>query len=68
MVIPEDQVVMRNDEAMLHCQFTAVPPPTLEWYHENEQLVNKSRYVGKPLHRAWSNDAQIIDTITAYSP
>ncbi|XP_029030782.1 inactive tyrosine-protein kinase 7 [Betta splendens] len=45
VVSPEDQVVNRNDEAMFHCQFTAVPTPTLEWYHENELLVNKSRVV-----------------------
>ncbi|KAM9344883.1 inactive tyrosine-protein kinase 7 [Symphorus nematophorus] len=43
VVTPEDQVVLRNEEAALHCQFTAVPAPTLEWYHENELLVNKSR-------------------------
>lgn len=43
VVSPEDQVVLRNEEAVFHCQFTAVPPPTLEWYHDNEPLVNKSR-------------------------
>ncbi|KAM7409061.1 hypothetical protein PAMA_002664 [Pampus argenteus] len=43
VVTPEDQVVLRNDEAVFHCQFTAVPPPTVEWYHENELLVNKTR-------------------------
>ncbi|KAL6101587.1 ptk7 [Pungitius sinensis] len=43
VVIPEDQVVLRNEEALLHCQFTAVPPPTLEWYHEKELVANKSR-------------------------
>uniref|UniRef100_A0A672J6Y4 Protein tyrosine kinase 7 (inactive) n=1 Tax=Salarias fasciatus TaxID=181472 RepID=A0A672J6Y4_SALFA len=43
VVAPEDQVVLRNEEAAFHCQFTAEPPPTLEWYHENELLVNKSR-------------------------
>lgn len=43
VVTPEDLVVLRNEEAMLHCQFTAVPPPTLEWYHETELLANKSR-------------------------
>ncbi|AWP14284.1 putative inactive tyrosine-protein kinase 7 [Scophthalmus maximus] len=43
VVTPEDQVVLRNEEAMFHCQFTAVPAPTLEWYHENELLANKSR-------------------------
>lgn len=45
MVSPDDLVVLRNEEAMLHCQFTAVPPPTLEWYHESELLANKSRYI-----------------------
>ncbi|CAK6951801.1 inactive tyrosine-protein kinase 7 [Scomber scombrus] len=43
VVTPEDQVVLKNEEAVFHCQFTAVPAPTLEWYHENELLVNKSR-------------------------
>ncbi|KAA8590085.1 hypothetical protein FQN60_014019 [Etheostoma spectabile] len=43
VVTPEDQVVLRNEEAAFHCQFTAEPAPTLEWYHENELLVNKSR-------------------------
>lgn len=46
VVTPEDQVVLKNEEAAFHCQFTAEPAPTLEWYHENELLVNKSRYVG----------------------
>ncbi|TRZ01114.1 hypothetical protein DNTS_007840 [Danionella cerebrum] len=43
LVKPEDLVVMKNEEARFHCQFTAEPMPTLEWYHENEPLANKSR-------------------------
>uniref|UniRef100_A0A2I4BS68 Inactive tyrosine-protein kinase 7 n=1 Tax=Austrofundulus limnaeus TaxID=52670 RepID=A0A2I4BS68_AUSLI len=43
VVTPEDQVVLRNGEAALHCRFTAEPEPTVEWYHENELLINKSR-------------------------
>uniref|UniRef100_A0A3Q0R4U7 Inactive tyrosine-protein kinase 7 n=1 Tax=Amphilophus citrinellus TaxID=61819 RepID=A0A3Q0R4U7_AMPCI len=43
VVTPEDQVVLRNAEAVFHCQFTAVPAPSLEWYHDSELLVNKSR-------------------------
>ncbi|KAM9810095.1 inactive tyrosine-protein kinase 7 isoform 2-T2 [Syngnathus typhle] len=43
VVTPEDQVVLKNEEAVFHCQFTAVPPPALEWYHETELLVNKTR-------------------------
>ncbi|XP_047459245.1 inactive tyrosine-protein kinase 7 [Mugil cephalus] len=43
VVTPEDQVVLRNEEAAFHCQFTAEPAPTLEWYHETELLANKTR-------------------------
>lgn len=43
VVVPEDQVVLRNEEAMFHCQFSSEPPPTLTWYHDNELLANKSR-------------------------
>ncbi|XP_062868727.1 inactive tyrosine-protein kinase 7a [Trichomycterus rosablanca] len=43
VVKPEDLVVLRNEEAHFHCQFTADPQPTVEWYHENELIVNKSR-------------------------
>ncbi|XP_041866737.1 inactive tyrosine-protein kinase 7 isoform X2 [Melanotaenia boesemani] len=45
VVTPEDQVVLRNEEAVFHCQFTAEPAPMLEWYHENELLTNKSRVI-----------------------
>lgn len=44
MVKPEDLVVMKNEEALFHCQFTAEPLPIVEWYHENELVANKSRY------------------------
>ncbi|XP_066504287.1 inactive tyrosine-protein kinase 7a [Hoplias malabaricus] len=43
VVRPEDLVVLRNEEAHFHCQFTAEPQPTVEWYHENELISNKSR-------------------------
>ena len=45
VVTPENQVVLKNEEAAFHCQFPAEPAPTLEWYHEHELLANKSRYV-----------------------
>uniref|UniRef100_A0A1A8KU06 Inactive tyrosine-protein kinase 7 n=1 Tax=Nothobranchius kuhntae TaxID=321403 RepID=A0A1A8KU06_NOTKU len=45
VVIPEDRIVVRNAAAIFHCQFTAEPEPTLEWYHEDELLANKSRVV-----------------------
>uniref|UniRef100_A0A8C8D273 Protein tyrosine kinase 7 (inactive) n=1 Tax=Oncorhynchus tshawytscha TaxID=74940 RepID=A0A8C8D273_ONCTS len=45
VVVPEDLVVMRNEEALLNCLFTAEPPPTQEWYHQDELITNKSRLV-----------------------
>ncbi|XP_055073615.2 inactive tyrosine-protein kinase 7a [Misgurnus anguillicaudatus] len=43
VVKPESLVVLRNEEALFHCQFTAEPQPTVTWYHEDEQVSNKSR-------------------------
>ncbi|XP_017539264.2 LOW QUALITY PROTEIN: inactive tyrosine-protein kinase 7a [Pygocentrus nattereri] len=43
VVKPEDLVVLKNEEAHFHCQFTAEPQPTVEWYHENELISNKTR-------------------------
>ncbi|KAJ8393214.1 hypothetical protein AAFF_G00062860 [Aldrovandia affinis] len=43
VVSPEDQVVLRNEMAAFHCQFSAEPAPVVEWYHDNELLTNKSR-------------------------
>ncbi|KAF7703006.1 hypothetical protein HF521_022013 [Silurus meridionalis] len=43
VVKPEDLVVLRNEEAYFHCQFTAEPQPTVEWFHDNEPIANKSR-------------------------
>ncbi|KAM3865337.1 inactive tyrosine-protein kinase 7-like [Diretmus argenteus] len=44
-VVPESLVVLRNQPALLLCSFTATPPPTVHWYHEDELLANKSRVV-----------------------
>ncbi|KAI1894650.1 hypothetical protein AGOR_G00117940 [Albula goreensis] len=43
VVFPEDQVVLKNEMATFHCQFSAEPAPTVEWYHDDELLNNKSR-------------------------
>lgn len=45
VVKPQDLVVLRNEEAHFHCQFMAEPQPTVEWFHENELIANKSRCV-----------------------
>uniref|UniRef100_A0A5F8GEA3 Protein tyrosine kinase 7 (inactive) n=1 Tax=Monodelphis domestica TaxID=13616 RepID=A0A5F8GEA3_MONDO len=40
LVVPQDQVVGRNEDAMFHCQFTAQPPPTLQWFFEGDSPIN----------------------------
>lgn len=43
VAVPENQIVNKNEEAMFHCQFTAVPPPTQEWLFEGKIISNMSR-------------------------
>ncbi|KAA0712546.1 Inactive tyrosine-protein kinase 7 [Triplophysa tibetana] len=43
LVKPESLVVLKNEEAFFNCQFTAEPQPSVEWYHDNELLSNKTR-------------------------
>uniref|UniRef100_A0A673IBL6 Inactive tyrosine-protein kinase 7-like n=1 Tax=Sinocyclocheilus rhinocerous TaxID=307959 RepID=A0A673IBL6_9TELE len=45
LVAPVDQVVLRDEEAVFHCQFRAKPPPLIEWFHNTEPVLNKSRFV-----------------------
>ncbi|XP_040286814.1 inactive tyrosine-protein kinase 7 isoform X2 [Bufo bufo] len=42
-LVPQDQIVTENEDAMFHCRFSADPPPTLEWFFKDTQLTNKSR-------------------------
>ncbi|XP_043110725.1 inactive tyrosine-protein kinase 7 [Puntigrus tetrazona] len=44
LVAPVDQVVLRNEEAVFHCQFRAKPPPRIDWFHDAEP-INKSQVV-----------------------
>ncbi|XP_053169066.1 inactive tyrosine-protein kinase 7 isoform X1 [Hemicordylus capensis] len=46
VIIPKNQIVNKNEEAMFHCKFEAVPPPTQEWLYEDDSPVtNRSRSV-----------------------
>uniref|UniRef100_A0A8C1YLK1 Inactive tyrosine-protein kinase 7 n=1 Tax=Cyprinus carpio TaxID=7962 RepID=A0A8C1YLK1_CYPCA len=45
LVAPVDQVVLRNEEAVFHCQFRAKPSPLIEWFHDAEPVINKSQVV-----------------------
>ncbi|XP_025238248.1 inactive tyrosine-protein kinase 7 isoform X4 [Theropithecus gelada] len=44
VLAPQDVIVARNEEAMFHCQFSAQPPPSLQWLFEDETpITNRSR-------------------------
>lgn len=43
VVAPVDQVVLKNEEAVFQCQFRAKPPPVIQWIHDSEPVLNKSR-------------------------
>ncbi|KAM8947240.1 inactive tyrosine-protein kinase 7 [Pelodytes ibericus] len=45
VLIPEDQIVCKNEDAMFHCQFSAEPAPAVDWLFEEDDtpLSNKSR-------------------------
>uniref|UniRef100_A0A8C0E1M3 Protein tyrosine kinase 7 (inactive) n=1 Tax=Balaenoptera musculus TaxID=9771 RepID=A0A8C0E1M3_BALMU len=44
VLAPQDVVVARNEEAMFHCQFSAHPPPSLQWVFEDDTpITNRSR-------------------------
>lgn len=44
VIIPESQIVNKNEEVMFHCKFQAVPPPTQDWFFEDDALItNRSK-------------------------
>lgn len=45
LLAPVDQVVLRDEDAVFHCQFRAKPPPLLLWLHDGEPVHNTSRVV-----------------------
>ncbi|XP_048338487.1 inactive tyrosine-protein kinase 7 [Sphaerodactylus townsendi] len=59
VIVPENQIVNRNEEAMFHCQFTAVPPPIQEWLFEGKVVSNMSRTV------MFSNGSLLISQVKA---
>nr|KAF6507482.1 protein tyrosine kinase 7 (inactive) [Rousettus aegyptiacus] len=45
VLAPQDVIVARNEEAIFHCQFSAQPPPSLQWVFEDETpITNRSRF------------------------
>ncbi|XP_030051559.1 inactive tyrosine-protein kinase 7 isoform X2 [Microcaecilia unicolor] len=48
--IPQSQIVNKNEEAIFHCQFTAMPPPLQVWYfeEENSPISNETQFTVFP--------------------
>ncbi|XP_062980026.1 inactive tyrosine-protein kinase 7 isoform X2 [Elgaria multicarinata webbii] len=62
VIVPENQIVNKNEEAMFHCKFQAVPPPTQEWLFEDEPAINNRT---KPSQRPmmFSNGSLLIPQV-----
>lgn len=43
VIIPQDLIVTKNEDAMFDCQFAAVPLPTQEWLFEDSPITNRSK-------------------------
>ncbi|XP_064365930.1 inactive tyrosine-protein kinase 7 isoform X2 [Dromaius novaehollandiae] len=61
VIVPQDLIVTRNEEAMFNCQFTAVPPPTQEWLFEDIPITNRSRTI------VFANGSLLITQVRARS-
>ncbi|NXD18239.1 PTK7 kinase, partial [Nothocercus nigrocapillus] len=69
VIIPQDLIVTKNEEAMFDCQFTAVPPPTQEWLFEDAPITNKSSPVSPCMPRTiiFANGSLLIPQVRARS-
>uniref|UniRef100_A0A8C8VQM5 Inactive tyrosine-protein kinase 7 n=1 Tax=Pelusios castaneus TaxID=367368 RepID=A0A8C8VQM5_9SAUR len=62
LVVPQDLIVSKNEEAMFHCRFTAVPPPTQEWVSEDDTpITNRTRMT------VFANGSLLITQVRARS-
>ncbi|XP_029448671.1 inactive tyrosine-protein kinase 7 isoform X2 [Rhinatrema bivittatum] len=59
VLIPGNQIVNKNEEAIFHCQFTAMPPPVQKWYFESSSISNNSRFT------LFSNGSLLITQVKA---
>uniref|UniRef100_A0A8D2PIT8 Protein tyrosine kinase 7 (inactive) n=1 Tax=Zosterops lateralis melanops TaxID=1220523 RepID=A0A8D2PIT8_ZOSLA len=65
VIVPQDLIVTKNEEAMFDCQFAAVPPPTQEWLFEDNPISNRSN----PQHLTivFANGSLLITQVRARS-
>ncbi|NXG39844.1 PTK7 kinase, partial [Dromaius novaehollandiae] len=69
VIVPQDLIVTRNEEAMFNCQFTAVPPPTQEWLFEDIPITNRSSPISSRMCRTivFANGSLLITQVRARS-
>ncbi|NXL53412.1 PTK7 kinase, partial [Podilymbus podiceps] len=69
VVIPQDLIVTKNEEAMFDCQFAAVPPPTQEWLFEDSPITNRSNPASLHMPRTtvFANGSLLITQVRARS-
>ncbi|XP_068922061.1 inactive tyrosine-protein kinase 7 [Petaurus breviceps papuanus] len=64
LIVPQDQVVGRSEDAMFHCQFTAQPPPTLQWFFEGDSpITNRSRVPHLRRATVFSNGSLLLPQV-----
>uniref|UniRef100_A0A8B9VU12 Protein tyrosine kinase 7 (inactive) n=1 Tax=Anas zonorhyncha TaxID=75864 RepID=A0A8B9VU12_9AVES len=69
VVVPQDLIVTKNEEAMFDCQFAAVPPPTQEWLFEDNPVTNRSKSASPRVPRTtvFANGSLLITQVKARS-
>uniref|UniRef100_A0A8C0UKV0 Protein tyrosine kinase 7 (inactive) n=1 Tax=Cyanistes caeruleus TaxID=156563 RepID=A0A8C0UKV0_CYACU len=69
VIVPQDLIVTRNEEAMFDCQFAAVPPPTQEWLFEDNPITNRSNPSSPRVPRTtvFANGSLLITQVRARS-
>uniref|UniRef100_A0A663F770 Protein tyrosine kinase 7 (inactive) n=1 Tax=Aquila chrysaetos chrysaetos TaxID=223781 RepID=A0A663F770_AQUCH len=69
VIVPQDLIVTKNEEAMFDCQFAAVPPPTQEWLFEDSPITNRSNLASLHVPRTtvFANGSLLITQVRARS-
>ncbi|PKU29231.1 hypothetical protein llap_20465 [Limosa lapponica baueri] len=69
VIVPQDLIVTKNEEAMFDCQFAAVPPPTQEWLFEDSPITNRSNLASPHVPRTtvFANGSLLITQVRARS-
>uniref|UniRef100_A0A663MW05 Protein tyrosine kinase 7 (inactive) n=1 Tax=Athene cunicularia TaxID=194338 RepID=A0A663MW05_ATHCN len=69
VIVPQDLIVTKNEEAMFDCQFAAMPPPTQEWLFEDSPITNRSNPASPHVPRTtvFTNGSLLITQVRSRS-